>query len=83
MKYQKVIIQPLTRASSGRLLAPASLIVEQRYAINSLRIVRSSSSKLDGIRNARPLTATAPHRTPVRICANERRLTASKSEMPS
>ena len=47
MKISKVIIQPLTVTSGGRLLAFASLIVEQRYAINGLRIVRSSSGELD------------------------------------
>lgn len=47
MKISKVTIQPLSGTSGGRLLAFASLIVEQRYAINGLRIVRSSSGELD------------------------------------
>ena len=47
MNITKVVVQPLTGNSSGRLLAFANLIVENQYAINGLRIVRNRDGTLD------------------------------------
>lgn len=47
MNITKVVIQPLAGFPGGRLIAFVNLIVEGKYAVNGLRIVRNQDGTLD------------------------------------
>lgn len=45
MNITKVVVQPLTGSSGGRLLAFANLIVDDQYVVNGLRIYRNRNGE--------------------------------------
>ena len=47
MNITKVVVQPLTGNSGGRLLAFANLIVDDQYVVNGLRIYRNRNGELE------------------------------------
>lgn len=47
MNITKVVVQPLTGSSGGRLLAFANLIVDDQYVVNGLRIYRNRNGELE------------------------------------
>ena len=47
MNITKVVVQPLTGSSGGRLLAFANLIIDDQYVVNGLRIYRNRNGELE------------------------------------